>query len=82
MSRHNSQPTGEPAADRVSQRERSIELDRSTDGQPQLQWVVVENPDQAVVLTSEDYILDSYFNPEYDIWEVLVRLEPADAADE
>ncbi|MFC4407997.1 hypothetical protein [Haloarchaeobius iranensis] len=55
---------------------RPIELDRGDEGQHQLRWVVVEHPDQSFLLHEDDYILDSHFNPEFDIWEVLIRLEP------
>ena len=53
-----------------------IELERGKEEQTQLRWLVIENPDQSIVLNEDDYILDSYFNPQFDIWEVLIRLEP------
>ena len=53
-----------------------IELERGKEEQTQLRWLVIENPDQSIVLNEDDYILDSYCNPQFDIWEVLIRLEP------
>lgn len=56
---------------------RLIELERSPEGQPELRWIALEDPDESVLLNEDDYILDSHFNPQFDVWEVLIRLEPA-----
>lgn len=79
MSRHTPPPNQGEEMDRTQQYEdRLVELERGEQAQPQLKWVVVENPDQTFLLEEDDYILDSHFNPEYDIWEVLIRLESDD----
>lgn len=56
---------------------RQIEFERGDLEQHQLKWIVLEHPDQTVLLEDDDYILDSYFNPQYDVWEVLIRLDPS-----
>jgi len=79
MSRHTPPPNQGTKTERTREYEdRLVELERGEQAQPQLTWVVVENPDQAFLLEEDDYILDSHFNPQYDIWEVLIRLEPED----
>lgn len=57
-------------------RTRPIGIERTEQDQPELRWIALEDPDQSFLLHEDDYILDSQFNPEYDIWEVLIRLEP------
>lgn len=54
---------------------RPIEFERGDSEHPLLKWVVVEDPEQSFLLEEDDHILDSHFNPEYDIWEVLIRLQ-------
>lgn len=57
-------------------RTRLVELERSPQGQPELRWIALEDPEQSFLLKENDYILDSHFNPQFDVWEVLIRLEP------
>ncbi|MFW5911816.1 MAG: hypothetical protein ACOCQV_03660 [Halolamina sp.] len=77
MSKHDppTQPTQESSQPR-EYRTRPIELDRATQTQPELRWIALEDPEQSFLLEEDDYILDSHFNPQFDIWEVLIRLEP------
>lgn len=67
-----SQEAGQPQQYRT----RPIEVERSPRGQPELRWIALEDPDQSFLLQEDDYILDSHFNPQFDVWEVLIRLEP------
>jgi hypothetical protein len=77
MSQPNQYPEQSQQTDRPQEYGlQQIELERGKEEQTQLRWLVIENPDQSIVLNEDDYILDSYFNPQFDIWEVLIRLEP------
>lgn len=79
MSRHNPPSTpGQGMGGTGPYEEQPVELERGNEEQPQLKWVVMETPGQSFLLGEDDYILDSYFNPQYDIWEVLIRLESPD----
>lgn len=49
---------------------------------PCLEWITIEHPDDVYVLREDDYVLDSYFNPEFDAWEALVLLKPQREEDE
>lgn len=60
---------------------RELDPERSADDHL-LRWIAVESPDESFRLDEEDYVLDSYFNPELDGWEVLVKLEPETGDDE
>lgn len=79
MARHN--PPYPEMGGSQQQEDQPIEFERKEQEQPHLKWAVVESPDQAFLLEEDDYILDSYFNPQYDVWEVLIRLEPAEEDD-
>jgi len=71
------QGTGQPQQYRT----RPMEIDRSAQEQPELRWIALEDPEQSFLLQEDDYILDSQFNREFDIWEVLIRLEPEESAE-
>lgn len=79
MARHN--PPYPEMRGSQTREEQPVEFERKEQEQPHLKWVVVENPDQSFLLEEDDYLLDSYFNPEYDVWELLIRLEPAEEDD-
>jgi hypothetical protein len=53
---------------------RPIELERSPGSQPELRWISVKDPNESFLLEENDYVLDSHFNPQFDVWEVLIRL--------
>ncbi len=77
MSRHDpSTPPKQEAERPHRQRDEPIELERGDRTQPLLRWLVVEDPEQSFQLHEDDYVLDSQFNPEFDVWEVLIRIEP------
>ncbi|WP_435346366.1 hypothetical protein [Haloarchaeobius sp. HRN-SO-5] len=44
--------------------------------EPTLQWVQIGSQQEQVTLGPKDYVLDSFFNPQYGTWEVLVLLKP------
>lgn len=75
---HTSKPS-QSAGQPQERRTRPMEIQRSEQEQPELSWIALEDPDQSFLLHEDDYILDSHFNPEFDIWEVLIRLEPAES---
>lgn len=62
--------------------EQVVQFERADHEQPQLKWIVVEDPSHSFLLKEDDYILDSYFNPQYDVWEVLVRLDNSEEEEE
>lgn len=51
------------------------EMDVST---PTLRWVSLADPQDTVDLGEQDYVLDSVFNMQYGIWEVLVLVQPTE----
>lgn len=44
--------------------------------EPTLTWLEVEDPLQPVPIGENDRVLDSHFNDEYDVWEVLLVALP------
>lgn len=54
----------------------TVEPARDELDSPCLEWVTIENPNDAYVLREDDYVLDSHLNPEFDSWETLVLLKP------
>lgn len=60
----------------------TIEPRREGMDSPRLEWITMEHPDEVVVLGEQDYVLDSYFDPEFDAWEALVLLKPDEEPDE
>ena len=45
---------------------------------PTLTWLEVESPQQPIPIGENDRVLDSRFNEEYDVWEVLLVALPED----
>jgi hypothetical protein len=43
---------------------------------PTLRWVSIQHPQEPAAIGEDDYVLDSFFNPQYNTWEVLVLVEP------
>lgn len=76
MSQQNPSQPSQDAGQPQKYRTRPIELERSDIEQPELRWIALEDPEQSFLLMDDDYILDSHFNSQFDIWEVLIRLEP------
>lgn len=65
--------------------ERTDEAPRITDMEitgPTLTWLEVESPQQPIPIGENDRVLDSRFNEEYDVWEVLLVALPDDEEDE
>lgn len=79
MSRHN--PPYPEMGGNQRQEPEPVEFERKNQEQPHMKWAVVESPEQSFKLEEDDHILDSYFNPEYNAWEVLILLEPAEEDD-
>jgi hypothetical protein len=64
-----SQPTGQP----TSQPENIAEMEITG---PVLTWLEISHPQQPVPIGENDRVLDSRFNEEYDVWEVLLVALP------
>ena len=45
---------------------------------PTLRWVSLQHPQQPIPIGDSDYVLDSFFNVQFNTWEVLVLIEPAE----
>lgn len=43
---------------------------------PTLRWASIGDPSEQIALGDDDYVLDSYFNPQFGRWEVLVIVQP------
>lgn len=71
-------------SERVSETQEQITVEPVRDDidSPCLEWVTIDHPDEMYVLADDDYVLDTYFNPEYDAWEALVLLRPGEEDDE
>lgn len=48
---------------------------------PTLRWVSIQHPQQPIPIGDDDYVLDSFFNVQYNTWEVLVLVEPGEEPD-
>lgn len=48
---------------------------------PTLTWLEVEEPQQPIPIGENDRVIDSKFNQEYDVWEVLLVALPDDETD-
>jgi hypothetical protein len=64
-----SQPTGQP----TSQPENIAEMEITG---PVLTWLEISHPQQPGPIGETDRVLDSRFNEEYDVWEVLLVALP------
>ena len=49
---------------------------------PVLTWLEVSHPQQPVPIGENDRVLDSRFNEEYDVWEVLLVALPDESEEE
>jgi hypothetical protein len=50
--------------------------------QPTLRWVSLQHPQQPIPIGESDYVLDSFFNVQFNTWEVLVLIEPEGEGEE
>lgn len=73
------QPPGQGAQPGAQQ---AMPMEEGGVSTPTLRWVSLSDPQQAVALDTEDYVLDSYFNAQYGVWEVLVLVQPTEGEDE
>lgn len=67
--------TGQP----VAQPENIAEIEITG---PVLTWLEISHPQQPVPIGENDEILDSRFNEEYDVWEVLLVARPDGSEEE
>lgn len=49
---------------------------------PTLRRVSIGGPGEQVPLGEDDYVLDSYYDPQRDAWTVLVLVQPTDPEDD
>ena len=50
--------------------------------EPTVTWLEVSHPQQPIPIGENDRVLDSHFNEQYDVWEVLLVALPEDEEDE
>ena len=67
--------SGQPASQQAGQPENIAEMDITG---PVLTWLEISHPQQPVPIGENDRVLDSRFNEEYDVWEVLLVALPDD----
>lgn len=63
----------------VGQRKPISEMSVST---PTLRWISIPHPQEQVPIGTDDYVLDSSYNPSMDAWEVLVLIQPDETDEE
>jgi hypothetical protein len=49
---------------------------------PTVTWLEVSHPQQPIPIGEKDRVLDSHFNEQYDVWEVLLVALPEDEEEE
>jgi len=49
---------------------------------PTVTWLEVSHPQQPIPIGENDRVLDSHFNEQYDVWEVLLVALPGEEEDE
>lgn len=69
---------GQPSSRQTSQPENIAEMEITG---PVLTWLEISHPQQPVPIGENDRVLDSRYNEEYDVWEVLLVALP-DESDE
>lgn len=72
------QSVGEPA-ETAQQREDIAEMDIT---EPTVTWLEVSHPQQPIPIGENDRVLDSHFNQQYDVWEVLLVALPDEEKEE
>ena len=50
--------------------------------EPTVTWLEVSHPQQPIPIGEKDRVLDSHFNEQYDVWEVLLVALPEDDEEE
>jgi hypothetical protein len=50
--------------------------------EPTVTWLEVSHPQQPIPIGENDRVLDSHFNEQYDVWEVLLVALPEEADEE
>ncbi|WP_458187334.1 hypothetical protein [Haladaptatus sp. NG-WS-4] len=50
--------------------------------EPTLTWLEISRPQQPIPIGENDRVLDSYFNEQQDVWEVLLIALPDEDEDE
>lgn len=50
--------------------------------EPTVTWLEVSHPQQPIPIGENDRVLDSHFNEQYDVWEVLLVALPEEGEDE
>jgi len=50
--------------------------------EPTVTWLEVSHPQQPIPIGENDRVLDSHFNEQYDVWEVLLVALPKEDEDE
>ena len=68
---------GEPA--QASQPDDIAEMDIT---EPTVTWLEVSHPQQPIPIGEKDRVLDSHFNEQYDVWEVLLVALPDEEEEE
>ena len=50
--------------------------------EPTVTWLEVSHPQQPIPIGETDRVLDSHFNEQYDVWEVLLVALPDEESEE
>jgi len=50
--------------------------------EPTVTWLELSHPQQPIPIGEKDRVLDSHFNEQYDVWEVLLVALPEEADEE
>lgn len=50
--------------------------------EPTVTWLEISHPQQPIPIGEDDRVLDSYFNEQYDVWEVLLIAFPEEKEEE
>ncbi|MFC4449719.1 hypothetical protein [Halorussus aquaticus] len=69
---------GEPT-DAAQQPDDIAEMDIT---EPTVTWLEVSHPQQPIPIGEKDRVLDSHFNEQYDVWEVLLVALPGEEDEE
>lgn len=68
--------SGQPSGQQASQPENIAEMEITG---PVLTWLEISHPQQPVPIGENDRVLDSRYNEEYDVWEVLLVALPEES---
>lgn len=67
---------GEQGAGEQTERSQPQDIAEMDITEPTVTWLEVSHPQQPIPIGEKDRVLDSHFNEQYDVWEVLLVALP------